>query len=283
MTVNEEQIEYWNGEAGARWAQQDELMAALLAPLAESLLDHADLAGCSRAIDVGCGGGSQSLLLAQRLGEGASVTGVDISGPLLEVARGRAAQAPAGTAALEFLQADASQHAFEPATFDFLFSRFGVMFFDDPVAAFSNLHGAMTPSGRLAFLCWQSLQDNPWTWLAVQAALRFVPPPEPTDPEAPGPFAFANPARVETVLSAAGFRDIVVEHHPVTMRWGAAGDLEGNVAGTMQIGPVSRLLMDQDEATRQQVQDAVVEVMREFYDGEALNLPGATWMVTASA
>ena len=283
MSVNAEQIEYWNGEAGERWAQQDELMATLLAPIAEALLDHADLEGCRRAIDVGCGGGSQSLLLARRLGAGASVTGVDISGPLLNVARQRAASAPPDCADLEFLQADASSHMFHPDSFDLLFSRFGVMFFEDPITAFRNLHGALTESGRLAFVCWQSLQDNPWTWLSVQAALRFVPPPEPTDPEAPGPFSFANPARLESVLSAAGFRDIAIEHHPVTMRWAAADSLEANVVGMMQVGPVSRLLQDQGKEVRQQVQDAVVEVMAEFYDGTALNLPGATWMVTASA
>jgi SAM-dependent methyltransferase len=222
-------------------------------------------------------------MLAERLGPGARVLGVDISGPLLSVARQRAAEAPAEAAALDFLEADASRHSFESGSFDLLFSRFGVMFFDDPVGAFSNLHGAMEEGGRLAFVCWQSLQDNPWTWLSVQAALRFVPPPEPTDPEAPGPFAFANPARVDSILTTAGFSDVEVEHHPVTMRWSAADSLEGNVTGMMQIGPVSRLLMDADEETRRQVHAAVVEVMREFYDGDALNLPGATWMVTAKA
>jgi SAM-dependent methyltransferase len=280
---NAEQLAYWNGEAGERWARQDELMAALLAPIAGALLDHADPAGCRRALDVGCGGGSQSLMLAERLGPDARVTGVDISGPLLGVARTRAAAAPADAAALDFLQADAAHHAFEPGGFDLLFSRFGVMFFDQPAAAFANLHRAMAPGGRLAFVCWQSLQDNPWTWLSVQAALRFVPPPEPTDPEAPGPFAFANPARIETVLMAAGFSDIDIEHHPVTMRWSAGDTLEDKVAGMMQVGPVSRLLMDADEPTRRQVHAAVVEVMREFHDGEALNLPGATWLVTGSA
>ncbi len=281
-TPNAEQLEYWNGEAGERWAQQDQMMADLLAPIAESLLDHADTAGCSHAIDVGCGGGSQSLMLAQRLGPDARVTGVDISGPLLDVARERAAAAPAGSAALDFLQADASQHPFERGSYDLLFSRFGVMFFEDPVTAFRNLHGAMREGGRLAFVCWQSLQDNPWTWLSVQAALRFVPPPEQTDPEAPGPFSFANPVRLESVLSLAGFRNVDIQHHEVNMRWTSADNLEDNVTGMMQIGPVSRLLMDQDEDIHRQVHGAVVEVMREFYDGSALNLPGAVWFVTAT-
>jgi SAM-dependent methyltransferase len=281
--ANADQIEYWNGEAGERWAQQDGLMAGLLAPIATALLDHADLAGCRRAIDVGCGGGSQSLLLAERLGPDASVLGVDISGPLLRVARERAAGAPAGRAAMEFLQADASVHGFEPSSFDLLFSRFGVMFFADPVAAFANLHRAMAPGARLAFVCWQALQDNPWVWLSVQAALRFLPPPEPADPHAPGPFAFADRARVDSILSSAGFQDVAVSPHPVTLRWSSADSLEGNVTDMLRIGPASRLLQDAEDDVRSQVKAAAVEVMRPFYDGEGLSLSGSTWLVTATA
>lgn len=280
---NAEQLEYWNGEAGERWARQDDMMARLLQPIAQSLLDHARPEGCRSAIDIGCGGGSQSLLLAQRLGPEASVLGVDISGPLLAVARERAARAPTDAAAMTFVEADASSHAFEPAAHDFLFSRFGVMFFEDPLAAFRNLRAALDHSGRLGFACWQSLRDNAWVWLSVEAALRHVPPPEPADPEAPGPFSFADPDRLRRVLGDAGFRDIVIEDHPVTMRWAAAATLEENVAGMMEIGPVSRLLLDQDEDTRHRVTAAVIDAMSGFYDGEGLNLPGSTWFVTASA
>lgn len=281
--VNADQIEYWNGEAGERWAQQDGLMAALLAPVATALLDHADLSGRRRAIDVGCGGGSQSLLLAERLGPQASVLGVDISGPLLRVARERAAGAAAGRATLDFLQADASSHGFEAGSFDLLFSRFGVMFFEDPAAAFGNLRSAMAPGGRLAFACWQALRENPWTWLSVQAALRFVPPPEPADPHAPGPFAFADSARVDSILAAAGFEDIAITPRPVMLRWSSADSLEDNVADMLRIGPVSRLLQDADDDVRKRVKAATAEAMEPFYDGEALNLAGSTWLVTASA
>ena len=282
-TANAEQLEYWNGEAGERWAKEDDMMARLLAPIASDLIEHASPEGCHSAIDIGCGGGSQSLLLAERLGPEARVLGVDISGPLLEVARARAAAAPATAAPMTFVQADATSHPFEPGAHDLLFSRFGVMFFEDPQAAFSNLRAALNESGRLAFSCWQSLRDNAWVWLSVEAALRFVPPPEAVDPEAPGPFSFAEPARVEAILAAAGFTDIAIEAHPVQMRWAAADTLEDNVLGMMQIGPVSRLLQGQDQATCDAVSAAVVDAMREFYDGEALNLPGQTWFVTASA
>jgi SAM-dependent methyltransferase len=158
---NEEQIEYWNGEAGRRWAEHDAMMARLLQPVCESLLEHVDVSGSRRALDIGCGGGSQSLMLAQRLGAGARVLGVDISGPMLAIAKEKIALADDDTAELEFLQADAAEHAFEPGSFDLLFSRFGVMFFDDPVAAFSNLRGALGDDGRLLFACWSTWKRTP--------------------------------------------------------------------------------------------------------------------------
>lgn len=280
MSANAEMIEYWNGEAGKRWAQLDDMMARLLAPIAEALIEHGDLADYRSAVDIGCGGGSQSMLLAERLGPEASVTGVDISEPLLEVARQRAASA-SGVARMDFLHADASQHEFAADSFDLLFSRFGVMFFDDPEAAFSNLHRAMVPGGKLLFSCWQSIQDNPWVWLTVQAALEHLPPPPPPQPGEPGPFAFADPARVEEILTGAGFSDVSVDHHPVNMRWSEGSSLEENVERLLQIGPVSRLLMDQPGEVREKVRASVIEVLTPHYDDGVLNLSGATWFVTA--
>ena len=150
---NAEQIEYWNGDAGKRWAKDDEIMARLLRPVTEALLDHANLEECRSALDVGCGGGSQSLQLARRLGEGSRVMGVDISAPMLAVAQDKATSPAQGRAALQFLLADAATHEFPRANFDLLFSRFGVMFFADPEAAFTNMRTALKSQGRLAFSC----------------------------------------------------------------------------------------------------------------------------------
>ena len=182
---NEEQIEYWNGEAGRRWAEQDAMMSRLLQPVCEALLDHAGVAGSRSALDIGCGGGSQSLMLAQRLGAGARVLGVDISAPMLAIAEEKAALTGENAATLQFLQADAANHTFEPGSFDLLFSRFGVMFFDDPTAAFSNLRGAVQDDGRLVFACWQSLAENDWTRIPIMAALQHLPKPEAPDPDLP--------------------------------------------------------------------------------------------------
>ena len=280
---NQEQIDYWNGEAGERWAQEDDRMARLLRPVAEALLDHINPEPGTRAIDIGCGGGSQSILLAERLGGTGHVLGVDISGPLLAVAREKTQAQFPEYAALEFLQADASEHAFEPASVDLLFSRFGVMFFDDPTAAFSNLRTALRPGGRLGFSCWQSVKENQWVREPLQAALQHVPPPEKPDPNAPGPFAFADDSRVTAILSGSGFTDIRLEPREVDMVFGNGGSLTQTVTELVGIGPVSRLLMDADEPTRAQVVDAVTGVMAPYFRDGALQMKGAVWFVTASA
>ncbi len=280
MTANSEQIDYWNGEAGERWASYDDMMSRLLAPIADALLERLPAGAARAALDVGCGGGSQSLLLAQRLGEAATVTGIDISAPLLDVARRRAAAVPEQ---LQFLQADAAVHTFEANSYDLLFSRFGVMFFDDPEAAFANLRRALVPGAPLLFCCWQALKDNPWTWLAVQAALQHVPAPPPPQPGEPGPFAFADPERVDTILAGAGFAAIDIQSQPVTLHWGEGETLADQVRELVQIGPVGRLLADQPPEVRERVRESIAEVMAPYYDGESLALEGRTWFVTARA
>ena len=279
--ANSEQIEYWNGEAGKRWAQDDDTMARLLGPISQALLDHAPLEGCTSALDVGCGGGSQSLMLAQRLGESARVLGVDISEPMLEVARRKAETPAAGRASLEFLRADASSHAFPPGSFDLLFSRFGVMFFDDPVAAFTNMRGALL--GKLAFCCWQAVKDNDWVRIPLKAALQHLPPPEPPPPNAPGPFAFADPARVTSILESAGFSNVALHPFSTTLRISEAAGLPEAVRELARIGPVSRLLADQPQATLDKVFPAMESALDPYFKDGALDLPASVWLVTATS
>lgn len=278
---NEEQIAYWNGDAGRKWAQKDDVMSTLLAPIARDLMAHCDPAGARALLDVGCGGGSETVLLAERAGAPGRVLGVDVSRPLLEVAERRRAGAGAIAERIAFLEADAASHRFEAGGYDFLFSRFGVMFFADPPAAFGNLRGALAPGARLAFACWQRLEDNPWTLLPLQAALEHLPAPPAPAPDAPGPFAFADPDRVRRLLAAAGFTAIAIEHHPVTMVWGGNGDLAGSVRALLNMGPVGRLLAEHDEAARDRVYGNAERVLAPYFENGALRLPGATWFVTA--
>jgi SAM-dependent methyltransferase len=279
---NEQQIAYWNGEAGRKWADRDAQMAALLAPIAEALMDHAAVEGARAALDIGCGGGSDTMLLARRLGPRASVLGVDISVPMLEVARARLATRDPGDAQVAFLEADAASHDFGEEQFDLLFSRFGVMFFDDPTSAFAALRLAGQPGARLAFACWQGLKENPWVALPLQAALTVLPPPEPTPPRAPGPFAFAEPDYLRTLLGDAGWTAIDIQPHAAQMRWDGSAGYETAVRELVNTGPVGRLLADASEAQRKAVHAAARSALEDYFQEDTLVLPGAVWLVTAT-
>lgn len=278
--ANEEQIEYWNGAAGQRWAESDALMERVLSPITAALLDHLPLDGCRQALDVGCGGGSQSLQLARALGPGSAVTGIDISAPMLEVARAKAGECDEGCGSLAFIEADASEYRFKPGSFDLLFSRFGVMFFDDPQGAFNNMSAALRPGALLGFACWRALQDNDWAWLPLQTALRHVPPPEPPEPGAPGPFAFADATRVSGILEAAGFTDIGMTEYAATMQFGDGGTLEEAVTNLARIGPLSRLLAGQPPELEATVITALINDLAPYFADGALRIPGAVWFVT---
>jgi len=280
---NQEQIEYWNGQAGERWACEDDRMARLLRPVAVSLLDHIGVEPGASALDIGCGGGSQTVLLAERLGGTGRVLGVDISGPLLDVARAKTQTQFPEYADMSFLQADAAEHPFDPASVDLLFSRFGVMFFDDPAQAFSHLRKALKPDGRLGFSCWQAARDNQWVRDPLQAALKHVSLPQPADPHAPGPFAFADEARVTGMLKDSGFTDIRFAAREVELNFGSGGSLLETCAELVGIGPLARLLAEADEATRQRVIESVAESMSAHFVDGVLTLSGAVWFVTASA
>ena len=277
---NEEQIAYWNGDSGKKWAELDAQMARLLGPVAEMLMDHAGVDSARCALDVGCGGGSDSFVLAQRLGDGARVLAVDVSEPMLAVAKAQRDQL--GLDQVEFLEADAATHDFKEQRFDLLFSRFGVMFFDDPYGAFAHLRGAMAPEGRLAFACWQPLADNPWTAVPLKAALTILPPAPPPPPRSPGPFAFEEPAYVEDILHKSGWSNVSVQPRQVEMRWPDGGGFETTARELVKMSPVGRLLAEVDYETRQKVYSASETVLREYYEeGEGLILEGAVWLVTA--
>lgn len=276
---NEEQIAYWNGEAGRKWAERDRQMATILAPVSEALMDHASVERARAVLDVGCGGGSNSFMLAERLHSSAQLLGVDVSAPMLEVAR--AEGAARGLNNVRFLQADAAEHDFGSQQFDLLFSRFGVMFFEDPGAAFTHMRGAMTPGADLAFVCWQPLKVNPWTALPLKAALTVLPPPEAPAPRSPGPFAFGERDYVDQILRTAGWTDIDINASEVAMRWPAETDYPTTVREVLNTGPVGRLLVSADAPTREAVYDAAAGLLENHFDGDALVLPGAVWLVTA--
>ena len=275
-SANTDQIAYWNSAAGERWAHLQARIDGVFAPLTAAALAFAAPEPGSRVVDIGCGAGATVLGLAEAVGGSGRVLGVDVSKPMLAVAEQRVAAATLPQATL--LLADASTHAFAPQTFDLVFSRFGVMFFADPVAAFANIKTGLVDGGRLAFACWQPLKANPWFEVPVAALRPLLPPAPPADPLEPGPFAFADPDRVRGILNAAGFDDIRIEPHQTRMN---LGSLTAALDFVTQVGPSSRALGDAEPEARPALIAALRSALAARDSPDGVVLGGAIWLVSA--
>jgi SAM-dependent methyltransferase len=272
--ANAAQVAYWNETAGRTWADFQDPIDRQIRPLGLAAMQRLAPAPGEQVVDVGCGCGDTSLELARRVGPEGGVLGLDISAPMLEVARGRAEAA--GAHNLAFREADA-QTAALPGGRDAVFSRFGVMFFADPEAAFANLRRSLRPGGRLAFVCWRPLPENLWIHLPAEAAAGLVPPAPPPEPGTPGPFAFADPDRVRRILAEAGFTGIEISPHDEAI---GGLDLEGTVGMSVWRGPLGAILRERPDLApilRERVREAVRPWLR---DG-AVYMPSATWLVSA--
>lgn len=275
QTPNTAQIDYWNDTAGLTWASLQALLDRQIAPLGEAAMAALDPRAGERILDIGCGCGDTTLALALAVGPEGQVLGADISRPMLEVARQRLRAA--GLEQASVIEADAQGQDFGAGQWDGLYSRFGVMFFADPPAAFANLAAALKPGGRLAFVCWRSLTENPWMTQPLSAALKHLPPPEPTDPLAPGPFAFADPERVRGILAGAGFGDIVLTPHDEAIGGNALDDA---LVVARKVGPAGRLIADHPEQ-REAVLASIREVLAAHDTPSGVWFDSATWIVTA--
>ena len=287
MTIkNATQIEFWNGETGQNWVSHDALMEAMLQPLGEAVMDSLSLQPGEHVLDIGCGCGHTSLNLADRIGAEGSVTGIDISAPMLAVARQLAAEHNAGQNAghnsVQFVEADAQTHTFTPEMYDAVFSRFGVMFFEDPVAAFANIRRSLRPSARLAFCCWQPRAVNPFMTVPAMAALELLPAPPEIPPRTPGPFAFEEADYVTEILNKAAFEHVAVTPLRQPLTFGRGLSLEDIVERLVQIGPIAQMVREAPKDLRQPVRDKVVDAVAPFYqDGSGMTLEGQFWLVTA--
>ena len=275
------QVSDWNGRNGDRWVLHQVRLDRMLRSFGAAAIAAAAPKEAERVIDIGCGAGATSIALARRIGPAGHVLGVDISERLIQRAR---ATAPTGLP-LEFQLADAATADLGVGSFDLLFSRLGVMFFDDPVSAFSRLRTALRRGGRLAFVCWRKASENDWVRLPMRAIADIVPPPPPPDPEAPGPFSFGDPARVERILRHAGFTAIRLTPFDRVIPYGRgktrAHALDDGLALAFDVGPLARALKDQPEDVRRRAADAGRAALA-ARPGRRTNLiDGAAWIVTA--
>jgi len=274
-TANAEQQQYWNGPEGEHWVEREGRFDAMLAPFVDPILDAAGITDGTRVLDVGCGNGALSRAVAAR---GGIVTGVDISAPMLARARERAA---AEGLTVELVEADAQVHPFS-AEFDVVVSRFGVMFFSDPEAAFANLARALAPGGRMAYVCWQEIFANEWVAVPGAAMVPVVGLPTPAPPGTPGPFAFADADRVAGILSTAGFSDVTVEDLHLPLLVGGGLDVAGTTAFVARGGMGRMFLAEADEPTVDRALEAVREALAPYATPEGVRMGSAAWLVTAS-
>jgi SAM-dependent methyltransferase len=272
MSGNAEQAELWNGRMGRSWVQVEDYIDRMLAPISDYAVGKINAVGGERIIDIGCGCGTTTIALA---GQGAAVWGVDISEAMIAKAK----EKNTGATDVHFSVTDAASQAYTQ-DHDGVFSRFGIMFFDQPVAAFSNIRSALKPSGRLMFLCWQSPMENPWISIAGAAVQPFLPDDQPApDPEAPGPFSLADPARTSSLLEQSGFSDISIE--PVVRDIPLGDDLDEVMNFQKQIGPLSGLLETADEATAAKATQAVHEAFEAHVSSDGVSFSAAAWLVSA--
>ena len=276
---NADQIAYWNGPGGQRWADRQQSQDILLQPVADLLIDRARVKAGERIIDVGCGSGAVSIALAQQVGPSGHVMGIDISGPMLARAR---QTAPAGLP-VDFVLADATVYPFEPASVDLLVSRFGVMFFADPALSFANMRKALKPSGRLAFACWREPRENPFFMAPLQAVYKHVPKLPPQGPEDPGPFSLASQARVHRVLGEAGFKAIAMEPCDLALDVAIGQGLDAAIESALSIGPAARALAEQPPEVVAAASRSIREALTPLVRGQSVPLDAAIWIVTASA
>ncbi|MER7754116.1 methyltransferase domain-containing protein [Kitasatospora sp. NPDC097643] len=275
----------WTGASGRAWADSQSLLENLFRPVEDLLLSTLTPDRTTHLLDVGCGTGGTTVAAARRLGPTAHCTGVDISAPMLDAANARLTETkPAPTPTQEaghvdFLLADAQTHPFPPSTYDTIVSRFGVMFFDDPVAAFANLRRAATPGAALRLLVWRDAADNPFMTTAERAAAPLLPQLPPRRPDAPGQFAFADPDKVRRILTSADWTNVDLQ--PVDVP--CALPEPGLVPYFTRLGPVGLALAAADD---DEIRARVVETVRPAFDpfvhGDEVRFTAALWLITAT-
>ncbi len=278
-SIGRAQREFWNGDATRRWVTEQAHIDRFFAKVTDAALAAAAPTRGEGVLDIGCGTGTTVLRLAEAVGPSGRVLGIDISEPQFALARQRVAAA--GVTQVQLVLDDAATHDLPPACFDLCFSRFGVMFFAEPITAFRNIRRAMKPSGRLVLAVFRSGPENPWATASAAAICHLVPPPAPAGPEEPGQFSWSDPARVRRILGGAGFSNVVLT--PLDLAFTIGADAAGAAEFATFIGQGARMLHGQSDETRQAARKALEVFFRPHEGPGGVNLPGALWLVSAQA
>jgi len=276
---NEAQRQRWNGIDGEFWVRQQDRLDRTLAPVTGPLLAFAAPRSGSTVIDVGCGCGATTIELARTVRPSGRVIGLDISEPMLSLATTRLREFPNATTML----GDAADLPLSDLNAELIVSRFGVMFFGDPVAAFANLRTGLAPGGRVRFACWRPISENPWLQIPLHAVYEHAPRLPKPEPEEPGPFAFADTDRVTRILTSAGFTAPSFTPLDIQLDIAAGGTLDDAVMQSSEMGPAKRALADQPDDIRVAALDSVRRALAPYASPSGVTLPAAIWLVAATS
>lgn len=274
--TDDEQTTLWNSLAGRAWVEAQELLDQMFKPFEDLLVEAVSAGSGGRVLDVGCGTGSTTLAVARLLGAKDRCIGIDISDPMIAAARARAERE---STPASFIRANAQIHAFEPASFDMIISRFGVMFFDDSVRAFANLRRAARDDAEFRFVAWRSAAENPFMTTAERAAAPLLPNLPARRPDAPGQFAFADQRRVCRILEESGWAEIDIRPIDVACTLPE----KELVRYLTRLGPVGLILQGADDRTRTQVIETVRAAFDPYVHGAEVRFTAACWMISARA
>ena len=275
--INLKQKEFWSGSGGDVWVNKQSEMDIMLNPLGTKAISKLDLSKATKIIDIGCGCGATTLEIAKQLGEG-EIIGVDISKPMLARA---AKNASAQSLSNANFQVSDVQVDDMPSDFDIAFSRFGVMFFEDPYQAFSNIYKSLKENGQLSFVCWQNPPLNPWQSLSLQVIKEYLDLPSPP-PKSPGPFAFEDKNYISDILNQSNFKDIEIEDNQEDIVMFSGKSIEEACEDYLTINPVvTEMLKNSKEELKDEILQALILKFSEFHNGDGLLFPSATWIVTA--
>ena len=275
---NIKQKQFWSGAGGDVWVDKQREMDIMLNPLGERVIQGLDLKEETKILDIGCGCGATTLEIAKIVNQG-EVIGVDISEPMLE----RATQTASDMALtnISYQVKDVQVDEMPNKYFDIAFSRFGVMFFEDPFEAFKNINHSLKDDGQLSFVCWQHASLNPWQSLSIQVIKEFLDLPAPA-PKSPGPFAFEDKSYINEILTESGFRDIEIKDNQEDIVMFSGKSIREACEDYLTINPVvTEMLKNSPTELREEILEALIGKFSDFHNNEGLLFPSATWIVTA--
>ena len=276
--INNKQKQFWSGAGGDVWVNKQEEMDIMLNPLGTRAIDKLDLNQETKILDIGCGCGATTLEIAKKIKDG-TITGVDISEPMLKKASQNAAALELSNTSFQVL--DVQVDKMPSNDFDIAFSRFGVMFFEDPFEAFSNISKSLKENGQLSFVCWQNPSLNPWQSLSIQVIKQFLDLPAPP-PKSPGPFAFEDKTYIQEILEQSNFKDIVIDDNQEDIVMFSGKSIQEACEDYLTINPVvTEMLKNSEEILKEEILVALIDKFSDFHNGDGLLFPSATWIVTA--